>query len=133
MSTREDDDIDYFGKCITGVSRVCSLPRAYLSLRGPGVALASSSQLLSVMELRTRRHIWSKKLGRDGEVVADSRTDMMEGAKNPREKVNTRYIERMEAARDRKRKKSERRTSGKAGKGEGERVSIRETRSRNDT
>lgn len=41
MSTREDDDIDYFGKCITGVSRVCSPPGAYLSLRGR-VVLASS-------------------------------------------------------------------------------------------
>jgi len=28
------DDIDYFGKCITGVSHVCPAPQAYLSLQG---------------------------------------------------------------------------------------------------
>ena len=52
LCQREDDDIDYFEKCITGISRVCSPPRAYLSLRGPSLA-GFKSQLLSVMELRT--------------------------------------------------------------------------------
>lgn len=100
MSTREDDDTDYFGKCITGVSRVCSLPRAYLSLRGPGVGVDFKSQLLSVMELRTAVIYGARSWARWGNSSRlENRHDG--GVKNPREKVNTLHIERAEAARGR--------------------------------
>lgn len=48
---REDDDIGYFGKCITGVSRVCPPPHGLFI--APGVAGVADFELQpSVMELR---------------------------------------------------------------------------------
>lgn len=129
MSTREDDDIDYFGKCITGVSRVCSLPRAYLSLRGPGVGTGFKSQLLSVMELRTAVIYGARSWTRWGSSSQlENRHDGR--GEEPREKVNTLYIERAEAALGRvERKKSERTPGETGGKGEKGYV-IRETRAK---
>lgn len=74
------DDIDYFGKCITGVSHVCPAPQAYLSLQGRVASF--ESQLLSVMELRTVV-ICGTRSWHDGE-VANSRTYVTEGWRTSR-------------------------------------------------
>jgi len=41
LCQQEDDDIDYFEKCITGISRVCSRP-GLIYRSGGQVSLASS-------------------------------------------------------------------------------------------
>lgn len=115
MSTREDDDVDHFGKCITG-GFARFVPPA------PGLFIVSGREWLRVAAVvcngvAYRRHTRGQEVRvRYGVLVADSENRCDQRVKDLEEKVNTPYISRAREINEKNRVYKERKKRGWEGK-----------------